>query len=114
MQISYSKDRKQDGVYNIRVIGKNAAGLSGQTVTVGTANGSSKQEALGKCFWNGIGDDGVEVALYAKANAGAPQGGNGDLERRLQAVEAQLKSLLAIMHSGKKSPAPIPDEDLPF
>jgi hypothetical protein len=106
MKFSYAKDKKQDGVYNIRVIGSGAAGFSGQTITVTTASGAGKQETLGKCFWSGVGDDGVEVALYAKAGAGAPQGSNGVLEKRVAALEAQVRSLL--------SGSTVSQEDLPF
>lgn len=113
MEFTYSKDKKQDGVYNIRAIGHGAAGFSGQTIAVSTKGGAEKTEVLGKCFWDGIGDDGVPVALYAKASGNAPaQGGNGALEKRVSALESQVRSLLAIMQS--PTPSNPLQEDLPF
>ena len=106
MKFSYAKDKKNEGVYNIRAIGSGAASYEGQTITVTTASGAGKQETLGKCFWRGVGDDGVQVALYAKAGSGAPQGNNGALEKRVAALEAQVRSLL--------SGSTVSQEDLPF
>lgn len=113
MKFSYAKDKKNDGAYNVRAIGANADSFSGQTVTVTTIGGAEKTETLGKCFWDGIGDDGVPVALYAKASGNAPaQGGNGALEKRVSALESQVRSLLAIMQS--PTPSNPLQEDLPF
>ena len=115
MKFSYAKDKKNDGAYNVRAIGINATGFAGKTVTVTTAGGAEKTEVLGKCFWDGLGDDGVPVALYAKAGGNAPQasnGGNGALEKRVAALEAQVRSLLAIMQTS--APSNPLQEDLPF
>ena len=107
MKFSYAKDKKNEGVYNIRAIGKGAAGFSGQTITVTTASGAGKSETLGKCFWNGVGNDGEEVALYSKAGQGAGgNAGSSNLEKRVAALEAQVRSLL--------SGSTVSQEDLPF
>ena len=107
MKFSYAKDRKNEGQYNIRAIGSGAAGYTGQTITVTTAGGAGKSETLGKCFWSGVGNDGVEVALYSKAaQNGGGNAGNNALEKRVAALEAQVRSLL--------SGSTVSQEDLPF
>lgn len=116
MKFSYAKDKKNEGSYNVRAIGINATGFAGKTVTVTTAGGAEKIETLGKCFWDGLGDDGVPVALYAKAGGNATaqpsNGGNAALEKRVAALEAQVRSLLAIMQTN--APSNPLQEDLPF
>ena len=65
MQATYAKDKRNEGQYNVRVVGDGAADLEGQTVHVRTASGAEKPETLVRRIWSGD-DNGQPVALYAK------------------------------------------------
>lgn len=96
MQATYSKDKRNEGQYNVRVIGDGAADLEGQTVHVRTASGAEKPETLGRRIWSGK-DNGQPVALYAKGgNSGRQTDGDAvaSLRRRVEVLERQVAELM--------------------
>ena len=97
MQATYSKDKRNEGQYNVRVVGDGAHDLEGQTVHVRTASGAEKPETLGRRIWSGD-DNGQPVALYAKGGYSGRSQAPGDavasLLRRVEVLEGQVAALM--------------------
>ena len=120
MKFTYAKDKQNEGVYNVRVVGTDAMSMSGQTVHVTTAGGAEKPETLGRRIWPKDGADerdretGEPIALYAKGGNNAQRGGGDDkwrkdMEERVRLLEQRLATM-GFNAAGASSVA----DDLPY
>ena len=116
MKYTYAKDKRNEGQYNVRAVGPDAGNQEGQTVHVTTASGAERPETLGRKIWEGTGDDGQPVALYAKGGNNAQRGGGdgkrlADLEERVRLLEQRLATM---SHNAAGASSVEDDRNLPF